>query len=79
MVTMCASTYVRDTDLTNVDFLKPYLGAKSDSRCDLYFRMLDQVSGNYVMLRSRRPVAVDKRLMDDLREAGLHFKVNARV
>ena len=71
--------YLRDTDLSNVDFLKPYVGVKGDNCCDLYFRMIDQVSGNYVMLRSKRPVAVDKRLMEALREAGIRFKVNARV
>ena len=70
---------LRDTDLNNVDFLKQYLGAQGDNRCDLYFRMKDQVSGNYVMLRSKKPIAVDKRLMEALRENGIKFKVNARV
>jgi hypothetical protein len=68
-----------DDDLNNVNFLKQYLGVQADNRCDLYFRMRDQVSGNYVMLRSKRLIAVDKRLLDSLREAGIRFKVNARV
>ncbi len=70
---------LKDDDLNNVDFLKPHLGAKGDNRCELYFRMKDQVSGNYVMLRSKKPIAVDKRLMESLREAGLKYKVNALV
>ena len=70
---------LKDEDLNNVDFLKPHLGAKGDNRCELYFRMKDQVSGNYVMLRSKKPIAVDKRLMESLREAGLKYKVNALV
>ena len=70
---------LKDNDLEQVGFLKQYLGAPGDNRCDLYFRMKDQVSGNYVMLRSRKPVAVDKRLLDALREAGISFKVNARL
>jgi len=70
---------LRDTDLRNVEFLKQYHGAQGDNRCDLYFRMQDQVSGNYVMLRSKQPIAVDKRLLETLREAHISFKVNARV
>ncbi len=70
---------INDDDLNSVDFLKQYLGAQGDNRCDLYFRMKDQLSGNYVMLRSRKPIAVDKRLLESLREAGIKFKVNARV
>ena len=68
-----------DEDLSNVDFLKRYLGAQGDNCCDLYFRMKDQVSGNYVMLRSKQLIAVDKRLMESLREAGIKFEVNVRV
>ncbi len=70
---------LRDTDLRNVEFLKQYHGAQGDNRCDLYFRMQDQVSGNYVMLRSKQPIAVDKRLLETLREAHVKFKVNARM
>jgi hypothetical protein len=70
---------LRDSDLSNVDFLKQYLGIPSDNRCDLYFRMKDQKSGNYVMLRSKKPIAVDKHLMESMREADLKFKVNAPV
>ena len=70
---------LKDDDLNNVDFLKPHLGVKGDNCCELYFRMKDQVSGNYVMLRSKKSIAVDKRLMEGLRENGIKFKVNARV
>ena len=70
---------LRDDDLGNVEFLKQYLGSKGDNQCDLYFRMKDQVSGNYVMLRSKKLIAVDKRLMESLREAHIQFRVNARV
>ena len=70
---------LRDTDLRNVEFLKQYHGAQGDNRCDLYFRMQDQVSGNYVMLRSKQPIAVDKRLLMSLRDAEIKFKVNARM
>ena len=70
---------LKDEDLNCVDFLKPQLGAQGDNCCDLYFRMRDQASGNYVMLRSRRPIAVDKRLMEALHDAGIKHKVNARV
>ena len=70
---------LRDTDLRNVEFLKLYHGAQGDNRCDLYFRMQDQMSGNYVMLRSKQPIAVDKRLLETLREAHIKFKVNARM
>ncbi len=70
---------LKDDDLNNVDFLKPHLGAKGDNHCELYFRMKDQVSGNYVMLRSKKPISVDKRLMESLREAGLKYKVNALI
>lgn len=70
---------LRDSDLGNVDFLQQNLGAQGDNRCELYFRMKDQKSGNFVMLRSRKLVAVDKRMMESLREAGIEFMVNARV
>ena len=70
---------LQDSDLTGVDFLKQYLGAQGDNTCDLYFRMKDHLSGNYVMLHSRKPIAVDKRLLDTMRESGINFKVNARV
>ncbi len=70
---------LRDEDLANVDFLKTHLGAKGDNRCDLFFRMKDQVGGNYVLLRSRRPIAVDKHLMEALREARIQFEVNAQI
>ena len=70
---------LKDDDLNNVDFLKPNLGTKGDNCCELYFHMKDQVSGNYVMLRSKKPIAVDKRLMEALRENGIKFEVNARV
>ena len=70
---------LRDTDLRNVEFLKQYHGAQGDNRCDLYFRMQDQMSGNYVMLRSKQPIAVDKRLLETLREVHIKFKVNARM
>ena len=70
---------MRDDDLGNVDFLKQYLGAQGDNRCDLYFRMKDQISGNYVMLRSKKPIAVDKRLLESMREACIKFRVNARI
>ena len=70
---------LRDDELNHVDFLKKNLGSDGDNRCDLYFRMTDQVSGNYVMLRSKRLISVDKRLMEALREAEIEFKVNARL
>ncbi len=70
---------LRDEDLSRVEFLKDNLGAKGDNQCELYFRMKDQVSGNYVVLRSKRAIAVDKRLMDALRETELQFQVNARL
>ena len=68
-----------DDDLNKVDFLKPYLGAQDDNRCDLYFRMKDHQSGNYVMLRAKRPIAVNKKLMETMKEAGIRYKVNARI
>ena len=71
--------YLKDSDLNNVGFLKQNLGIKGDNRCELYFRMKDQVTGNYVMLRSKKLITVDKRLMESLQEANIKFKVNARV
>ena len=68
-----------DKDLNNVDFLKQNLGKSGDNCCDLYFRMKDYETGNYVMLRSKRPIAVDKKLLESLREMGISFRVNARV
>jgi hypothetical protein len=41
--------------------------------------MKDQSSGNYVMLRSKKPIAVDKHLMDALKEAEIQYKINARL
>ena len=70
---------LNDSNLGDVEFLKQNLGVKGENVCDLYFRMKDQLSGNYVMLRSRKPIAVDKRLLEALREAGIKFKVNARI
>ena len=70
---------LNDSDLQRVDFLKPNLDADGDNRCDLYFRMKDHVGGNYVMLRSKRPIAVDKHLLDALREAGIKFMINAKI
>ena len=71
--------YLKDEDLTRVSFLKANVGAEGDNRCELYFRMKDQSSGNYVMLRSKKLLALDKRLLEALQEAGIRFKVNARV
>ena len=68
-----------DSDLNNVDFLKQYLDVEGDNRCELYFNMKDQINGNRVMLRSKRLISLNKRLMDSLREAGIKYKVNARV
>ena len=70
---------LKDSNLSSVDFLKQYLGADDDNCCDLYFRMKDQISGNYVMLRSKKRIAVNKSLMEALRESDIKFKVNARV
>ena len=68
-----------DRDLHRVDFLKSNLGAAGDNLCDLYFRMIDQQSGNYVMLRSKKPISVDRQLLNALREAEIKFMVNAKV
>ena len=68
-----------DSDLHRVDFLRSNLGAAGDNQCDLYFRMIDQLSGNYVMLRSKKPISVDRQLLNALREAEIKFRVNARV
>ena len=68
-----------DNELNSVDFLKQYIGADGDNRCDLYFRMRDHISGNYVMLCSKDPIAVGKRLLESLQEAKIKFKINARV
>ena len=68
-----------DGDLNNVDFLKQHLDVEGDNRCELYFNMKDQINGNRVMLRSKRLITLDKRLMESLREAGIKYKVNARV
>jgi len=70
---------LRDDDLGRVEFLKSYLGAQGDNCCELYFRMKDQISGYNVMLRSKKLIAVDKRLMESLREAEIKYKVNARI
>ena len=70
---------LKDDELNQVDFLKQYVGAEGDNCCDLYFRMRDHISGNFVMLRSKQPIAVDKRLLEALHEAGIRYKVNARV
>ena len=70
---------MKDEDLLNVDFLRQQLGAEGDNRCELYFRMKDQISGNYVMLRSKKLIAVDKHLLEALREAGVSYKINARL
>ena len=68
-----------DEDLNNVDFLRQHLGAEGDNCCELFFRLRDHANGKYVMLRSNRLIAVDKRLMDALHEAGIECQVNARV
>ena len=70
---------MNDEDLLNVDFMRQQLGVEGDNRCELYFRMKDQISGNYVMLRSKKLIAVDKHLLEALREAGVSYKVNARL
>ena len=70
---------LKDDDLALMEFLKSNLGSQGDNRCELYFRMRDTVSGNFVMLRSKQLIAVDKRLLESLNEAGIKFKVNARV
>ena len=71
--------YLKDEDLSRVDFLKSHVGNDGDNRCQLYFSMKDQESGNFVMLRSRKLISLDKRLMEDLKDAGIRFKVNANV
>ena len=70
---------LNDSDLNNVDFLKQYLGKDGDNCCDLYFRMKDQMSNNYVLLHSKHHLAVDKQLLESLQEMGIKFKVNSRV
>ena len=68
-----------DEDLGNVNFLKQNLGVKGDNCCELYFRMRDHVNGNYVMLRSKRMISLDKHLLEAMNEAGIQFKINARI
>ena len=70
---------LNDDDLINVGFLKQHMGRDGDNKCELYFRMKDTMSGNYVMLRSKKSITVDKQLMDALNESGIKFKVNARI
>jgi DNA polymerase-3 subunit alpha len=70
---------LNDDDLINVEFLKQHMGRDGDNKCELYFRMKDTTSGNYVMLRSKKSITVDKQLMDALNESGIKFKVNARI
>ncbi len=70
---------LNDEDLINVGFLKQHMGRDGDNKCELYFRMKDTTSGNYVMLRSKKSITVDKQLMDALNESGIKFKVNARI
>ena len=70
---------LNDDDLINVGFLKQHMGRDGDNKCELYFRMKDSMSGNYVMLRSKKSITVDKQLMDALNESGIKFKVNARI
>ena len=70
---------LNDDDLINVEFLKQHMGRDGDNKCELYFRMKDTMSGNYVMLRSKKSITVDKQLMDALNESGIKFKVNARI
>ena len=70
---------LRDEDLDSVNFLKQNLGVDGDNCCDLYFNMRDQASGNFVMLRSKRRISLDKHLLEAMREAGIKFKINARV
>ena len=41
--------------------------------------MRDHINGNYVMLRSKQRIALDKHLLDAMKEAGIKFKINARV
>ena len=71
--------YLQDSDLRNVDFMKPCLGADGDNRCDLHFVISDRTTGSHVALRSKQPIAVDRRLLDSLNEAGARFKVNANI
>jgi DNA polymerase-3 subunit alpha len=68
-----------DEDLGNVNFLKQNLGVKGDNCCELYFRMRDHVNGNFVMLRSKRLISLDKHLLEAMNEAGIQFKINARI
>jgi len=70
---------LNDDDLANVDFLKQYLGAPGDNCCQLYFSMRDHVGGHRVMLRSKRLIAVDKRLIETLKDSGIKFRINARI
>ena len=70
---------LNDEDLINVEFLKQHMDRDGDNKCELYFRMKDTMSGNYVMLRSKKSITVDKQLMDALNESGIKFKVNARI
>ena len=71
--------YINDDDLMGIDFLKHNLGGEGDNKCELYIRLKDKSSGNYVMLRSRKLISVDKQLIVSLREGGINFKINARV
>ena len=66
-------------EATVIDFLRQHLGAEGDNCCELFFRLRDHANGKYVMLRSNKLIAVDKRLMDALHEAGIECQVNARV
>jgi hypothetical protein len=64
---------INQDDISSVMFIEQYLDAPGDNRCDLYFRIKDLASGKYLLLRSRKPIAVDKRLMDTLNEAGIEY------
>ena len=64
---------ITDDDISSVMFIKQYLDAPGDNRCDLYFRMKDLANGKYLLLHSNKTIAVDKRLMDALNDAGIEF------
>lgn len=67
---------IEDTELEQLSFLKQYMGGRDGAPCTLYFKIKDTVEGQWVTLYSKQQIAINRQLLDALRELEIDFKVN---
>ena len=67
---------IDDSDVELMNDIKPLLAPSAENRAELYFRVRDVNNGHHVDLRSKNRIAINKQLIDALREIHINFKIN---